>query len=267
MLDFFFSSAVRRRQLRRGPLAEHIDGFAGELHRNRFACNTACRILSVAGQFSAFAGLVGARVEDVDESLVDRFLATQLNEDGLFQDGPTALRHMLRYLRAHSIIAPPPAPAPHPFSSVFDAFDRYLRDVRGLASTTRAAYVATARELVDWLRAKHGDRALTRMAGTDVLEFITGHLGRCANRSTRAHLCSNIRGVLRFLHGSGATAADLSRVVPKIASPQLARLPRGLPWDQVRALIDGVDTSHPDGMRDKAILLLLATLGLRSCEV
>ena len=40
-----------------------------------------------------------------------------------------------------------------------------------------------------------------------------------------------------------------------------------LSWEDVRALIDGVDTSHPDGLRDKAVLLLLATLGLRSGEL
>ena len=44
-------------------------------------------------------------------------------------------------------------------------------------------------------------------------------------------------------------------------------MPRHLPWDQVRTLIDSVDTTHPSGMRDKAILLLLATLGLRNAEV
>ena len=52
-----------------------------------------------------------------------------------------------------------------------------------------------------------------------------------------------------------------------MSSPRRASLPRGLPWEQVRLLINGVDTSHPDGIRDKAILLLLATLGLRSGEV
>jgi site-specific recombinase XerD len=40
-----------------------------------------------------------------------------------------------------------------------------------------------------------------------------------------------------------------------------------LPWKQVRELIDGVDTSKRGGLRDKAALLLIATLGLRRQEV
>jgi site-specific recombinase XerD len=76
-----------------------------------------------------------------------------------------------------------------------------------------------------------------------------------------------VRGILRYLHTSGLVAVDLSRAVPPVATVRLAALPPRLPWKHVRALIDGVDGRHPDGLRDKAVLLLLATLGLRGCEV
>jgi integrase/recombinase XerD len=142
-----------------------------------------------------------------------------------------------------------------------------MRDVRGLALTTRTGCVSNARSLLDWIVARYGDQALVRLAGTDVLEFITDQLGRGGSRSWRAHVCSQARGFLGYLYASGAITTDVARAVPKVATPRLASLPRGLPWKQVRELIDGVDASHPDGMRDKAILLVLATLGLRGCEV
>jgi len=47
----------------------------------------------------------------------------------------------------------------------------------------------------------------------------------------------------------------------------LSGLPRDLAWKKVRELIDSVDTSKHGGLRDKAVLLLIATLGLRRNEV
>jgi site-specific recombinase XerD len=266
MLDFYFASDVRKRQLRRGPLAKYLDGLAAEFQRECYARHTARRILSIVGQFSCYARLVGAAAESIDERLVDRFLADESVGDGVFQDGPKAMRHLLRYLRKQGVIAPSAPPARHPFAATLEGFDTYLGSVRGLVATTRRCCLSSARALVDWLRERYGDQALGRIAGTDVLEFITEQIGRWQSRSSRAHICSRIRGFLRYLHASGAIGADLARAVPRVSTPRLASLPRGLPWEQVRALVDGVDSSHPDGMRDKALLLLLATLGLRSSE-
>ena len=72
---------------------------------------------------------------------------------------------------------------------------------------------------------------------------------------------------LRFLHWNQITATDLSRVVPKVPRYKLSDIPRHLEWKQVRTLIDNIATTHPEGIRDKAVLLLISTLGLRRCEV
>jgi integrase/recombinase XerD len=267
MLDFYFDSAVRRRQLRRGPLAKQLDGLAAEFQQTAYARHTARRHLSIIGQFSRYLGLLGLSVHDIDEVIVDRFLADAFVADGFFQAGQAVMRQLLGSLRSHGAIAPLQPPTPHPFAPILEEFDRHLRDVRGLASTTRRHGVSHARAFIDWLRERHGQEALTRLAGTDVLEFITDRVNRYRSRSSRAHVCSTTRGFLKYLHASGTIATDLARTVPRVSTPRLASLPRGLPWEQVRALIDGVDTSHPDGLRDKAILLLLATLGLRSGEL
>ena len=267
MLEHYFQSEARMRQLRRGPLAEHLGGIAAEFQRASYARNTARRILSICGQFSYYVGLAGVTVEDIDETVVDRFLASELVADGLFQAGPMAMGHMLRYLRNQGIVSPATPPPLHPFASTLEGFDDYLHHVLGLAATTRESYVSNARSFVDWLGVRYDDQALEQLAGSDVLDFITERLKHERSRSFRAHVCSNLRGFLRYLHTSGVVDTDLARVVPRVSTPRLASLPQRLGWEQVRALIDGVDTSHPDGMRDKAILLLLATLGLRSGEV
>jgi integrase/recombinase XerD len=265
MLEYYFDSEVRRRQLRRGPLSGHLDGLAGEFRRDSYARHTVRRILSIVGQFNRYAGLMGIAAAQIDEVVVDRFLTD--SADGLRESGATAMRHLLRYLRTQGIIGPFTPPTPHPFASTLQGFDDYMRDVRGLAATTRQGYLSSARAFLDHLRERYGAQALQRLGGADVLEFITEQLGRWRSRSSRGHLCSRVRGFLRYLHATGAVAPDLARTVPRVSTPRLVSVPQGIRWGQVRSLIDAVDTSHPDGQRDKALLLLLATLGLRSLEV
>ena len=97
MLDFYFDSEVRKRQLRRGPLAEYLDGLAAEFQRDSYAKLTARRILSIIGQFSCYARCMGVSAEEIDEALVERYLGDELVAEGVFQEGPKAMRQLLRY--------------------------------------------------------------------------------------------------------------------------------------------------------------------------
>lgn len=45
------------------------------------------------------------------------------------------------------------------------------------------------------------------------------------------------------------------------------QLPHALPWGTVRALLKSIDRTTPMGLRDYAMFLLIATYGLRACEV
>ena len=267
MLDFYFSSEGRKRQFRKGPLSEHMDGMAAEFQQSSYARTTAQRILSVIGQVNRFIGLVKVTLDEVDESVAERFLEDALVADGYCRDGPRAMHHLLGYLRSRGLIAPPPPVVPHPFGTTLEGFEDYLRDVRGLALSTRTSSVTGARLFIDWLRNRYGEDALDSLVGTDVLEYISERLSQYTSRSSRGHVCSQTRGFLKYLYASGTITTDLTRTVPRVSTPRLASLPQGLPWKEVRAMIDSIDTCHPDGLRDKAILLLLAMLGLRSGEV
>lgn len=267
MLDFYFSSEGRKRQFYKGPLSDHLDGLAAEFQQYSYARTTARRILSLIGQFNRFMGLVGLTLDELDESAVERFLEDVLVADGFCQDGPRAMHHLLGYMRSRGFIAPSQPPTPHPFATTLEGYEVYLRDVRGLAMGTRKSSVTGARIFIEWLGKRYGDNALICLSGTDVLEYISERVGHYTSRSSRGHACSQIRGFLRYLYASGMIATDLVRTVPRVSTPRLASLPQVLPWEEVRAMIDSINTCHPDGLRDKAILLLLAMLGLRSGEV
>ena len=80
-------------------------------------------------------------------------------------------------------------------------------------------------------------------------------------------VASALRGYLRYLAVLGAAAPDLDRAVPTARHWRLASLPRYLQPDAVDRLIAGCDPATAAGRRDRAILLLLARLGLRARDV
>ena len=92
--------------------------------------------------------------------------------------------------------------------------------------------------------------SLRSLSGADVIEFI-GESIRCRpvagdinGSAFGQQLCSATRVFLRYLRGAGIINSDLARVIPKIRRWRLASIPRHLSWDDVRKLVDSVDTSR-----------------------
>ena len=72
---------------------------------------------------------------------------------------------------------------------------------------------------------------------------------------------------LRFLIAEGQCAVGLDAAIPTLAHWRLASLPRYLPPEEVERLIASCDRASAVGRRDRAILLLLARLGLRAGDI
>jgi site-specific recombinase XerD len=72
---------------------------------------------------------------------------------------------------------------------------------------------------------------------------------------------------LRFLIAEGHCRAGLLGAIPVVPHWRLTSLPRYLPPEDVERLIASCDPSSPVGKRDRAILLLLARLGLRAGDI
>jgi len=76
-----------------------------------------------------------------------------------------------------------------------------------------------------------------------------------------------MRAFIRFLIAEGRCAAGLEAAIPVFVHWRLASLPRYLQPDEVERIIDSCDTATSSGKRDRAILLLLARLGLRAGDI
>jgi site-specific recombinase XerD len=76
-----------------------------------------------------------------------------------------------------------------------------------------------------------------------------------------------LRGYLRFLGAAGVCPPGLERAVPLVPQWRLSSLPRYLSAMEVERLVASCDLRTVHGMRDRAILLLFARLGLRAADV
>src|ERR1700730_1145188 len=72
---------------------------------------------------------------------------------------------------------------------------------------------------------------------------------------------------LRFLIAEGYCRSSLLGAIPVVPHWRLSSLPRYLPSEDVERLIASCDRSSSMGKRDRAVLLLLARLGLRAGDI
>jgi len=97
-------------------------------------------------------------------------------------------------------------------------------------------------------------------------EFMIGHARPRGRTYTRQTACS-IRAFLRYLVLIGQAPAERPAQVPVPKTYRLAGLPRGLARDDLRRVLRDVDRHDAVGRRKYAMLMLLATYGMRASDV
>src|SRR6202035_2184765 len=83
--------------------------------------------------------------------------------------------------------------------------------------------------------------------------------------ASRAKTCTTaLRMFVRFLVAEGKCAVGLDAAIPVVARRRLSSLPSYLQGEEVERVIASCDPASPVGKRNRAILLLIARLGLRA---
>jgi integrase/recombinase XerD len=142
----------------------------------------------------------------------------------------------------------------------------YLDEVRGLAPSTVAGHCATAAALLADIDYDSTPERLSALAPLDIEAFIRRSGGRL-KRSSLQGMVAHVRAFLRFVASSGETPTGLDRQIDTPRVYREEKLPKPLPWETVQAYLQAIDRTTPSGIRDYAIFLLIATYGLRGCDV
>jgi integrase/recombinase XerD len=180
--------------------------------------------------------------------------------------GSRALRALLGYLRGLGFV-PEPVASESPAEAVITAYREYLLGERGLVVGSVVLRARVARLFLDEL-CDPIEAALAQLRPGDVTRFVVAQCGDGRRGTAWAStLVSGLRSLLVFLHLTGRVPVPLVAAVPSVASWRLSSLPRGLDRDHVQRILASCDRATAVGGRDYAILMLLARLGLRACEV
>jgi integrase/recombinase XerD len=147
---------------------------------------------------------------------------------------------------------------------VLAAFDEHLRRTRGVCPGTRRNYARFVRAFLQVMFC-HGPVEVAKLGARDVVGFVAGLPGRYQPRTVEL-AASALRSFLRFLRAEGLCADRLEDAVPMVPH-RPSGLVRHLDPGCFEQLIASLEVSSPRGLRDRAIILCVARLGLRASEV
>jgi integrase/recombinase XerD len=140
-------------------------------------------------------------------------------------------------------------------------FCQWMRQQRGTRDVTLSNYRIYIRELL-----KRSGEEPCRFDARRLRAFVLEKSRSCA-AGTAQNCVNAVRMFLRFLIAEGRCAVGLDAAIPTVAHWHLASLPRYLPANDVERLLASCDRASAVGRRDRAILLLLARLGLRARDI
>src|SRR6266480_649403 len=147
-------------------------------------------------------------------------------------------------------------------SMLLAEFCTWLDRERGLSPVSVRCYSKQAKY---FLAAAGGPEAVRSLDAGRVTAFMVDW-SRDRNTWSAKAMVTSLRAFLRFAHATGRTAVPLAGAVPAVASWRLSALPRGLSQAEIGRLLAGCDRDTAAGLRDYAVLSLLARLGLRGAE-
>jgi site-specific recombinase XerD len=147
------------------------------------------------------------------------------------------------------------------------AYQEWLRVERGLAAASIDDLMGEARHFLSWYTGRSGATGFMQLGIGDIDAYLEVRAAGLRRRSLK-DVAERLRSLMRHLHRTGRTAADLAS---QIIAPTLylyETIPSALSADQISAVLKTTrEDRSPRGLRDYAILLLLSTYGMRAGEI
>lgn len=267
MLEKYFSAPKTLRRLRRGISGPHIDAFADDLERNGYAKASAVRYLRAAAHLGCFVQREGGGL-DIDCNTLDTFgrhlrrcRCPHFKRGKIGYHSRFGAKLFHRHLVGKGTCPNEPVRGAPADPVLVAAFRDWFRTHRGVKDPTLRQYARGAADLLQTLGDDVGQWDAPAVRG-----FLLERARQCGAPTTQK-LITSLRAFLRFLNFRGESRDDLALAIPAVAHWRLARLPRCLSAEEVNRLIAACDGPDLGQLRDRAMILMLARLGLRAGDV
>lgn len=145
--------------------------------------------------------------------------------------------------------------------TAIDLYKQHILAEKGLSKATWDAYEEDLKKFFTYF---HMRKNVEDLIGMDLVEFLRYELSIGMSVSTALRRASSTKGFYLFLKREGHFYDE----IPELETPKKPmRLPTCLSIEEVLALLDAPDTTKPDGIRDKAMLEMMYSSGLRVSEL
>ncbi|HEX8111068.1 MAG TPA: tyrosine-type recombinase/integrase [Kofleriaceae bacterium] len=266
MFKELFPNSETRAWISSGMAASFVHSYAMSLRRAGFRPSTLRQQIRTAAHLGHWIESEGRALRDLDEDTLQRFREHLLtctchhSRPGEHHHTAIGSERFLKHLRTVGVVAPRPE-APDPVGDLVTRFKSWLVRHRGVAPDTLTGYCSQVNAAIDPLGADP-----RRYDVTSVRQFMIAHLGSYG--TTQAKVAGYaLRTFLRFLVAEGLCPPEIVDAVPRFANWTLTELPRHLPPEAMEQVISTPDTCTRMGIRNRAVLLLLARLGLRARDI
>jgi integrase/recombinase XerD len=146
---------------------------------------------------------------------------------------------------------------------IVKGYIRYLKLQRGMSGNTLDAYQHDLRKLLDYLKGEQKD--VREVTLDDLEQFSAGLHDIGINARSQCRILSGVRSFFRYLQLDGYRNDDPTEL---LESPQIGKhLPEVLSTEEVDTLEAGIDLSKWEGHRNRAIIEVLFSCGLRVSEL
>ena len=250
-----------------GALGPFIEPFVEYVAAAGYSPHSLIDYCAAARQFSRWTHHIGITPANIDAGTIEQYARQrcELISSRLRSCRASTSIHYVRrfidFLITQEVLRPVPPPPAKPIDVRVVRFQEWLLHQRGLTEKTAKLLGGIVTQLL-------------RRLGTDPAAYdaslVRGIILDAAKtypKATVSNMVVALRGYLKFLAADGACAPWLHQAVPSVPRWRLSALPRYLPSSDVERLILSCDLSTAYGIRDRAILLLLARLGLRAGDI
>ena len=246
-----------------GAMGPFIEGYGAWLTKRGYSPGTVIHLLAMAGALGRWMDTRGIVVGDLNRAVIAEFRSARRASGMRCVPGAHGLDRLLEFLGQQGALAVS-VPA-GPVEELVQRYRRWLVEERGLAEATVERYVKLARLFLTQ-RSSGSGHSVENLTGTDIVAFLLRESGRLSVGSVKGRV-AELRSLLKFLYLHGLTPRPLTTVVPPVAGWRDTGVPKAIPAADVQLLLGSCDRSDPIGVRDFAMLMLVARLGLRSAEV
>jgi integrase/recombinase XerD len=254
--------------------------FKDQLTKQRYSPQVIPSYVSAARQFLRYLNDGNVPIQEARQAHIAGFLSEKLAQcrqrlgrtpKNICQwprDYTAPIRHLLKMVHPQWPPPEPPANECERFQrELCEGYGHWLTQMNGLSRSTLRKNIDAARLFLHWLKERGGPKTIGRLDMSDLDAFLAWRMPEL-RRATRHGVSSCLRSFLRYLRMEEFIPRDLSQAVSGPVMYQFDDIPRAFSEEQVEALLHAARRDRSAaGLRDHAVLLLLAMYGLRAGEV